>query len=312
MVVTGALLVAGCQGVQPSQPVASSSTGPPRLAWIPAVDAVVEAFEDHRVVAIGEIHGSRSIHTFLQTLLGDPRLLGVMNDVAVEFGSARHQATIDRYVLGDDVQDAELELVWTDTTQRSGVWNSPFYRAFFERIRDLNAERAPDDRIRVPLGDPPIDWDAITETGDCEEDDPQCLDHWLFQRDEHFAAVVRDESLALGRRVLVVAGAGHIRRNPGAESPHSLTDELDAGPPGATWVMLPVDAAALESISGNVSAWEPRTVAAAVVLEDGPLADLPADDLFERGTVTCDNPPCEDPNASAERLGAVADALLVP
>ncbi len=276
------------------------------------MDAVVEAFGDHAVVAIGEIHGSRAIHVFLQELLGDPRLVGVMNDVAVEFGSARHQATIDRYVLGGDVPEAELELVWTETTQSSGVWNSPVYREFFERIRGLNADRRATDRIRVLLGDPPIDWDAITDTNDCAEDDPHCLDHWLFQRDDHFAEVVREASLAQGRRVLVIAGAGHVRRHPGAESPRSLTDELDASHPGVTWTMLPADVAVIRRLGGETGAWDSSSIAAALTLADGPLADLPANDVFDGGNVTCDHPPCEEPNAVVERLGAVADALLIP
>ena len=276
------------------------------------MDAVVKAFEDHAVVAIGEVHGSRAIHTVLRQLVGDPRLVGVLNDVAVEFGSARHQATIDRYVLGEAVPEAELELVWTDTTQRSGVWSSPVYREFFERIRDLNAERAATDRIRVLLGDPPIDWTAITDTSECGEDDPHCLDHWLFQRDDHFAEVVRTASLARGRRVLVIAGAGHVRRHPGAESPLSVTDELDASHPGATWTMLPVDRATIRGLAPENGDWDPPSAAAAVLLADGPLAEVPASVIFDRGTVTCDNPPCEDPDAPVERLGDVTDALLVP
>ena len=310
-----ALLVAGCSPTLPNEPSPPVSTGPravPALAWTPAVDAVVHAFDDHAAVAIGEIHGSRPIHAFLQELLGDPRLVGVLNDVAVEFGSARHQATIDRYVLGEEVPEAELELVWSDTTQRSGVWNSPVYREFFERIRGLNADRGPAERIRVLLGDPPIDWDAITDTGECDDRDPACLDHWLFQRDAHFADVVRAGSLALGRRVLVIAGAGHIRRTPRTEAPLSLTDELDASHSEVTWAMIAVDDGTIRRLAGEVGAWESPPVAAAVLLADGPFADVPATEVFDRGTLTCDNPPCEDGAEPIERLGDVADALLVP
>jgi hypothetical protein len=160
-----ALLVATCSPTVPSEPSQAAPPGPtaePPVAWAPAVDAVVEAFDEHAVVAIGEIHGSRPIHVFLRELVGDPRLVGVLQDVAVEFGSARHQATIDRFVLGEEVLEADLTLVWSDTTQRSGVWNSPIYREFFERIRELNVDRSPPERIRVLLGDPPIEWDSIT------------------------------------------------------------------------------------------------------------------------------------------------------
>jgi len=313
-----ALMAVGCQPALPSQtsllgepPPSIASTAPP-LAWRPAVEAVVEAFDDHAVVAIGEIHGSRSIHAFLQELLADPRLIGVVNDVAVEFGSARHQATIDRFVVGEAVPEAELELVLTDTTQRSGVWNNPVYREFFELIRDLNADRHAADRIRVLLGDPPIEWDAVTDTEACDEHDPRCLDHWLFQRDHHFATVVRETSLANGRRVLVIAGVGHVRRHPGAEVPLSMTDELDSSHPRVTWTMLAVDDARIRSLASEIGVLDLPPIAAALPLVDTPLGALPASAVFDRGRVTCDNPPCEDPDSPVERLGEVADALLVP
>ena len=118
-------------------------------------------------------------------------------------------------------------MVWTDTTQQSGVWNDPIYRQFFERIRALNRDRAPAERIRVVLGDPPIDWADITQTVDCNDSDPRCLDHWILRRDQHFASVVQ-ASIDRGRRVLIIAGAGHVLRNPDAPEGTSLVDRLDA------------------------------------------------------------------------------------
>ena len=48
------------------------------------VDAVLAAFRRHRIVAIGEIHGQQEHHDALQTLLLDPRLPAVVNDIVVE------------------------------------------------------------------------------------------------------------------------------------------------------------------------------------------------------------------------------------
>jgi hypothetical protein len=276
----------------------------------PAVDAVVAAFEDHQVVAIGETHGSQLEHAFLRSLLMDPRLIGVIDDVAVEFGSARHQDTIDRFVQGEAVSEAELSLVWTDTTQQSGVWNDPIYQQFFELVREQNLTRATDDRLRVLLGDPPIDWDKVTHRTDCDPFDSSCLDFWIMGRDEHFAAVVRDESLARGRRVLAIAGSGHILRNPGMEFPISLTDRLDATHPGQTWALLPVgrtNVAVLAAIGGTAGGLGsgPRVVE----LEASAFAEVTVDDVFSRGTVTCDHPPCETP--APRPLPEAADAILL-
>lgn len=115
-----------------------------------------------------------------------------------------------------------------------------------------------------------------------------------------------------GRRALVIAGAGHVRRTPGAESPRSMTDELEASDPGVTWTMIAVDGGTIRNLADEIGPWKRPSVAAALLLADGPLADVPADMVFDRGTVTCDTPPCEDPEAAVERLGDITDALLLP
>jgi len=231
-----AICLSAC-GTAPASP-----TRTPRTPGLPAADAVVAAFAEYPVVAIGEMHGSGAEHAFLRSLIADPRLRGVVTDIAVEFGSARHQRTIDRFVRGDAVDPDRLALVWTDTTQRSGVWDDPIYREFFETVRQLNQRRPADERLRVLLGDPPIDWQRITDMVDCDDTDPTCLDYWIFRRDAHFAAVVQ-AAVDEGHRVLVIAGSGHILRNPDQPEARGLVDLLDAANPGQIWSLVPVDPA---------------------------------------------------------------------
>lgn len=298
------LLLAGC-----GAPLPSTLSAPPRAIGVAAADAVVDAFRDHPVIAVGEYHGSSAEHEFLRDLLGDERLAGVIDDVAVEFGNARHQRTIDRFVRGETVAEAELEQVWTDTTQQSGVWDDPVYRRFFEEVRALNLTRARDSRLRVLLGDPPIEWAAITATVDCDDADPSCLDYWILRRDQHFSSVVQS-SIDRGRNVLVIAGAGHVLRNPETPEARSLVDLLDAANPGAIWTLVaaqPGAQATLDAYLDPAGGGMPR----AVHLDTGPLAGLPAEPLFHSGTVTCDPAPCPSEAASTVTLSAVADALLV-
>jgi hypothetical protein len=304
--IAAALFLAACQAPAPP---ASPSAVPLAL---PAVDAVIAAFADHQVVAIGEQHGSAAQHEFLRSLIRDPRLIGVIDDVAVEFGSARHQDTIDEYMRGGAVSEAELAQVWEDTTQRSGVWDDPIYRLFFQAVREQNIQRAQEDRIRVLLGDPPIIWDEITAETDCDDSEPTCLDHWIMGRSDHFASVVRSESIARGRRALVIAGSGHIRRNPDAEFPISLTDELDAMEPGAVWTLVPLPRSNPQVIgalvaAGGVAGMEP----AVIELEGTELGAIVAEGVFEHGTVTCDPAPCESEAASTATMQAVTDAVLL-
>ncbi|HEX6475506.1 MAG TPA: hypothetical protein VF114_10530 [Candidatus Limnocylindria bacterium] len=298
------LLLAGCQAPLPPTPSA-----PPLATGMIAADAVVAAFREHRVVAIGEYHGSSAEHEFLRHLLGDERLSGVIDDVAVEFGGARHQRTIDRFVRGETVADAELEQVWTDTTQQSGVWDDPVYRRFFEEARNLNLTREPEGRIRVLLGDPPIDWRAITATIDCDDADPSCLDYWILRRDQHFASVVQS-SVDRGRRVLVIAGAGHVLRNPDTPEARSLVDLLDAANPGEVWTLVPAQPGAQATLGAYLDP-SGEGIPRVVPLDTGPLAGLLADPLFRSGTVTCDPAPCPSEAPSTVTLGDAADALLV-
>ncbi|HET6745913.1 MAG TPA: ChaN family lipoprotein [Candidatus Limnocylindria bacterium] len=303
--IAAGLFLAACQA-----PAPSASPSPPLVT--PAVDAVIAAFADHQVVAIGEQHGSAAQHEFLRSVIRDPRLIGVIDDVAVEFGSARYQDTIDRYMRGEAISPAELELVWTDTTQRSGVWDDPIYRQFFEAVREQNIQRAQEDRIRVLLGDPPIMWDQITAETDCDDSEPTCLDFWIMGRSDHFASVVQNESIARGRRALVIAGSGHIRRNPDAEFPISLTDQLDALEPGAVWTLVPLPRSnphvigALVDVGGGDS-----TGPVVIELEGTQLGAVVAEGVFERGTVTCDPAPCESEAASTATLQSVTDAVLL-
>ena len=80
-------------------------------------DTVLAAFEHHRIVAIGEIHGQQEHHDALQVMLADPRLPEVLDDIVVEFGNALYQPTMDRFVAGAAVENADLRLVWRNTTQ---------------------------------------------------------------------------------------------------------------------------------------------------------------------------------------------------
>jgi hypothetical protein len=272
-----------------------------------AVDAVLEAFASHRVVAIGEVHGSVPEHAFLEALLEDPRAPAVIDDIAVEFGNARYQDAIDRYVAGDPVPEDTLWKVWTETTQTSGVWNQPVYRAFFETVRRVNAQLPAGNRFRVLLGDPPIDWSVPIASPPCDESDPGCVDHWLFQREEHFARVVEEQSLSEGRRALLVAGFQHLVRRQ-SPLPPSIVDILDAETSAAVFVVLPHEPNLIgnEEAESRVQAWPAPAIA---LLADTWLGEMPFED--EGGEVTCDGPGCGTAAAvETPTFSEVSDAYL--
>jgi len=169
----------------------------------PAVSAIVRAFDIHPLVAIGENHRNQQVHDFIVLLVSDPRFLQKVDDVVVEFGSARYQDVIDRYTAGEAVPRAELRRVWRDTVNIL-VWDAPVYERFFRTIRAVN-QRRPQRQLRVLLADPSFDWTQIRRREDWE--------HVGATRDEHAADVVEREVLAKQHRALLIFGSGHVTRD---------------------------------------------------------------------------------------------------
>jgi erythromycin esterase-like protein len=153
------------------------------------ISAIIDAFKTHRIVALGEgAHGNEQGHAFRLALIRDPRFAAIVNDLVVESGNARYQDVMDRYVNGDAVSREALRRVWEDTTVPGTTWDRPIYEEFYRTVREVNARLAPARRLRVLLGDPPIDWSAVRSPGD--------VLGWQKQRDRYPADVVRREVVA--------------------------------------------------------------------------------------------------------------------
>jgi hypothetical protein len=168
----------------------------------PPIQAVLDAFRSHALVALADSHGNEQIQAVRLSLIRDPAFPAVVNDIVVEFGNARYQDVIDRFVRGGDVPDAALRQVWQNTTQQNAVWDRPIYEEFFRTVRTVNSSLPPDRQLRVLLGDPPVDWSRGMEDAGT----------WTPQRDRYAAEVIEREVLAKQRRALVIYGGGHLFR----------------------------------------------------------------------------------------------------
>jgi len=169
------------------------------------ITALIDAFRTHNIVALGEgSHGNHQAHGFRTAMLRDPRFADAVQDIVVEFGNSRYQELMDRFVNGAEVAYESLRRVWMDTTQPDAIWDSPIYEEFFRAVRAVNAALPREKRLRVLLGDPSIDWDAVKTRED--------LDRFATRRDEHAAEVIGGETLARGRRALVIYGDQHFTR----------------------------------------------------------------------------------------------------
>lgn len=171
------------------------------------IPSILHAFEQYSVVALGEgNHGNEQGHAFRLALVRDPRFVAAVNDIVVEFGNARYQSLMDHFLEGGEVPDTELQKVWQNTTQFHPVWDPPIYEEFFRAVRDVNRSRPPGNRLRILLGDAPVDWDHITTLEDYRRQ-PQ-------RSDVAVAALIQRESIDRNRRALVIYGDMHFLRKP--------------------------------------------------------------------------------------------------
>ena len=190
LLIVALLCAAAGNGLAGAQPASAGNPAVP----IDPIAGILEMFKTHDVVALSEgNHGNEQGHAFRLALIREPRFAAAVNDIVVEFGNAQYQPVIDRFVQGEQVAYEELRKVWQDTTQRGTVWDRPIYEEFYRAVRDVNATLAVERRLRVLLGDTPMDWYALPRSAPPRTDD--------FP-----ASLIQREVISKKRRALVIYG----------------------------------------------------------------------------------------------------------
>lgn len=213
----------------------------------PAIDLVLSAFESHPLVGLSEGagHGQLETRDLFVALMHERRFHETVRNILVEFGNARYQSVVDRYVSGASVARDELRHVWEDTTQVTGIWSLGMYEQMLAEVRSVNAALPESLRMRVLLGDPPIDWSEVTSPADEDMND------W---RDAHCAHVIEQEVLARQEKALVLIGGAHLARK--VVFPNSLIHLLDSRHPGQTWVIGVLDYGRVDAgIRSRIQSW---------------------------------------------------------
>ncbi|HVN03664.1 MAG TPA: hypothetical protein VMT86_04550 [Bryobacteraceae bacterium] len=170
------------------------------------VQGIAGLFATYRIVMLGEIHGCRQQYEVLSRLVANPAFGDRVNDIVVEFGNAKYQQLVDRYTAGENVPFEQVQKAWRDTVGALGPV-SPIYGEFYKAVRDANRKLPAQRKLRIVLGDPPIDWEQVRSRED--------VGLYLPFRDEFYASVVRYEVLARRHKALLIMGEGHFRRNGG-------------------------------------------------------------------------------------------------
>jgi hypothetical protein len=179
------------------------------------VEGIVKLFETYRIVMVGEIHECRQEYDLLDKLIATPAFAEHVNDIVVEFGNARYQEAVDRYIAGNNVPVEQVQGAWRDSVGAVGPV-SPVYGEFYSAVRSVNRKLPRQRRLRILLGDPPINWSEVRSLQD--------IAFYLPFRDGFYASVVRDQVLAKHHRALLIMGGGHFRRNGGR--PGAIENEL--------------------------------------------------------------------------------------
>jgi hypothetical protein len=186
---------------------AAGQPAAPRPAMpLEPVTAVIDAARTHDIVALGlGRHNNLQGHAFLLRLLQDPRFPTAITDVVIECGNSRYQALVDGFVLdGREVPAASLRMAWQNTTQPHAGCDTGPAEEIYRTLRRINIPLEPARRVRLLLGEPPIDWDSPTRRQDRMK--------FMEARDSHPAEVVTREVLSKKRRALIVYGQMHLQR----------------------------------------------------------------------------------------------------
>src|SRR5215831_2049402 len=158
------------------------------------VRALISGFDQVDIVALGEAHDRKVDSDLRIALVRHPDFAKKVRFIVVEFGSTTEQATLDRYIRGENISPAQLAQIWRTTTQAAnGVWEDPIYTDFFAAVRDVNSKLLASARIRVLGGDPGPGDNRSRETA--------------------AVAVLKEQVLEKRGKALVIYGGAHFYRN---------------------------------------------------------------------------------------------------
>jgi hypothetical protein len=201
LVLTAMFLLVSHQDKTPGQEP-SAAAAVPR----PAIAAIVDAYRAYRIVGLGDAHGNQQGEAFQLALIRDPGFRAVVDDVLVESGNSRYQDVVDRFVNGENLAPEALQRIWLDTTQQQVA--SLEIPELFTTVRALNASARPDERLRILLGEPPIEWERLKTADEYKAWEAQPTS----SRDRFAVELLQREVLSKNRRAVAFYGAGHFFR----------------------------------------------------------------------------------------------------
>lgn len=125
-----------------------------------AVEELINVFDRFPIVALGEIHWSLNQHGFIDALIKHPAFAKKVNDIVVEFGSAKYQPIMDRYIAGETVARTELQQVMRTSPDSPRVpAPSPFKGMMIQDVTDAYLYLGPKASLRYDSIPPEVQRD---------------------------------------------------------------------------------------------------------------------------------------------------------
>ena len=284
---------------------------PDEVAGLDAiVRTLISAFDQVDVIALGEAHGAFRLDSDLRiALVRHPDFARNVRSIVVEFGSTTEQATLDRYIRGENVPRAQLEQVWKTTTQArfSSIWDSPIYADFLAAVREVNSKLPADAQVRVLGGDPGPGDNRSRETA--------------------AVAVLKEQVLQKKGKALVIYGAAHFYRTAPADylatmgQDTGIVKKLEVDYPGRTLSVIPVGRfEAPPGLPGDIEpdfqkfdrALKTQVRPVMMPLQRLPFRDFRAEEFLGRTIIGCRGPGgCASVfKGSPLTLGQIADVAV--
>lgn len=305
------LSIVGFADEKAAEPVKTTEAGarwiirlPEESAGIDAIaTALVSAFDQVDLVALGEAHERRIDSDLRIALVRHPGFAKKVRAIVIECGSSVEQATLDRYIRGENVSPAQLERVWKSTRNGDGFCNAPMYADFLAAVRGVNVALPAEVRIRVFGGE--------TEPGNSGGP----------------AEVLKDQVLKKHEKALVIYGSAHFYL---AAPPDyvasmggqvSFAQRLEAEYPGRMFTVIPIGALArAPAVKADVEpdyqkfdrALTTKVRPVLLSLQRPPFRDFTAEEFLGRTLTTCRGADgCRSVfKGSTLTLGQMADACI--
>ena len=294
------LLIATSLCAQPKVRLPDESAGVDGI-----VRTLMSVYDQVDIIALGEAHDRKLDSDLRIALVRHPDFAKKVRSIVVEFGSTSEQATLDRYIRGENVSRAQLERVWTTT--QLGAGGSPIYADFFAAVRDVNAKLPADARVRV-FGAEPAPGNS---------------------RETAAVAFLKQQVLQKHGKALVIYGAAHFYRNAPKDYLENMGADigivrmLEADYPGRTFAVIPVGGLPDPELPGVAKgidadyrkfdgALKTQVRPVLVSLQRSPFRDFSAEEFMSRTVFNCRGAGgCVSIfKGSTLTLGQMADACL--